>query len=739
MSLWDYFIFRDDIQGCEWRPVPGSDDLFELFIVRKTPRDQFPGMEVAFWTFPELDEWATRDLYKRHPTKKNHWKYYTRRDNIIVFSNGEKLNPEDIETSVSRHPGVCGALVLGSGRFQAALLIEASDDALARYNGPNAAEAFIDEVWPAVEAANKITVAHGRIARPLILLADPFKPFPRAGKGTIQRPMAAKLYEHEIDELYRQASASADTTGNHTGAAPVVLDTSSKDTLAQGIRDVFVDRLGASPALHVNADIFTTGAVDSLQVMNAIRLLDRGLAEQESSAKSVKLSARIIYGNPTPAKLAAYILSAAATSNAKDGAQVAKDVEEEEIRHMQVLIDRYTADLEEPSTATAGSRPPPRTTGQTILVTGTTGSLGSYIMDSLLHNNPSVSKVIAVNRDADGGRVRDERLFSSKGFRTAALSDPSRVQFLHANLAHPQLNLSDADYKALLADVDRIVHCAWPVDFNYNVASFEPSIAGARHLADLASAAERNVPLLFVSSISVVDGWGEEVRGDVPEAKLDDLRLAGMGYGRSKLVTSLILDAVSSAKGVPVVQVRLGQVGGPRKPESQGAWNRQELVPSVFASSVYLGALPDSLGVLTIADWVPLEDAAQVMIELVSDNSVQGSQYYNLVNPTQTSWASLVPHIKSFYGDRIKEIVTYKEWVARLDESGHADSTPEAVAANPAVKLIDRLQAMDDAAGAGWTQPTFELEKTKERSVTLRNMVPVTGELMALWCKQWAY
>ncbi|EPE09846.1 nonribosomal peptide synthetase [Ophiostoma piceae UAMH 11346] len=745
MSLWDYFIFRDDIQGYEWRPVPGSDDsddLFELFIVRKTPHDELPGMQIAFWTFPELDEWATRDLYQRHPTKKNHWKYYTRRDNIIVFSNGEKLNPEDIETSVSRHPDVRGALVLGAGRFQAGLLIEANDDSLARYASPSAAQDLIDEVWPAVEAANNMTVAHGRIARPLILLADPAKPFPRAGKGTIQRPMTVKLYEREINELYRQASASANSTGKHIGAAaaPVVLDTSSEDALAQGIRGVFVDRLGASPHLAVDADFFTTGAVDSLQVMNAIRLLDSGLAADNSSATGVKLSARIVYGNPTPAKLAAYILSAATTCSTKDGVHVAKDVEDEEIRHMQVLVDRYTADLDKPLAATASShRPPPRTTGQTILVTGTTGSLGSYIMDSLLHNNADVSKVIAVNRDADGGRVRDERLFISKGFGTAALSDPSRVRFLHANLAHPQLGLSNADYNALLADVDRIVHCAWPVDFNYNVASFEPSIAGARHLADLAAAAQRHVPLLFVSSISVVDGWGLEVRGDVPEEKLDDLRLAGMGYGRSKLVSSLILDAVSAAKDVPVIQVRLGQVGGPRKPESQGAWNRQELIPSVFASSVYLGALPDSLGLLKVADWVPLEDAAQVMIELVSDNSVQGSQYYNLVNPTQTSWASLVPHIKKFYGKRIKEIISYKDWVARLDESGRADSTPEAVAANPAVKLIDRFQAMYDAAGAGCTQPTFKLDKTKERSVTLRNMVPVTGELMTLWCKQWAY
>ncbi|EFX04332.1 nonribosomal peptide synthetase [Grosmannia clavigera kw1407] len=731
MSEWEYFIMRDEIMGSDWRPIAGSDNIYELVLVRQTPRQKTPGMHVAFWTFPELDEWSTRDLYQRHPTKPDHWKYHGRIDSIIVFSNGEKLNPEDIEKTVLGHPSVHGAVVVGAGRFQAALLIEPKAAALAGQTGPDAAERLIEDVWPYVEAANKLTVSHGRIARPFIILADPAKPFPRAGKGTIQRQKAVKLYEHEIDELYRRVGSNSNATENHAGPAPVVLDTSSKAALAKSIRTVFIDRLGASPHLEVDTDFFTVGAIDSLQVMSAIRLLKDGLAAQ-SSTENASVTQRAIYGNPTPTKLAAYILSM--VSGGKESATADDD---DEIGRMEVLIDRYTANLKAPS---ASRRPAPRTTGQTILVTGTTGSLGSYMLDSLLNKNAAVQKVIALTRDADGGKVRQERVFRSKGLDTAGLSDPSRVQFLHATLSEPRLGLSDADYDGLLADVDRIVHCAWPVNFSYNVASFEPSIAGVRHLADLAAAAKRQAPLLFVSSIGMVDSWGRTSSGAVPEERLEDLRLAGMGYGRSKLVSCLILDAVAAATDVPVLQVRLGQVGGPREAgDSEAAWNRQELVPSVIASSVFLGVLPDSLGVLAV-DWVPSEDAAEVIIELVAGDNLQGSHYYNLVNPTVRTWASIVPHIQQFYGDRIKEVVSLKDWVTRLEESSRRNnsSTPEAVAANPAVKLVDRLQAMVTAAEAGWKQATFALEQTSERSATMRNMEPVTGELVAEWCRQWS-
>lgn len=63
--------------------------------------------------------YLTRPLsWIKHPIKPNLWRYYGRGDDIIVLFTG------DIETSIHKHPLVIGALTLGQGQFQVALLVE---------------------------------------------------------------------------------------------------------------------------------------------------------------------------------------------------------------------------------------------------------------------------------------------------------------------------------------------------------------------------------------------------------------------------------------------------------------------------------------------------------------------------------------------------------------------------------------------------------------------------------------
>ena len=99
-KLWQWFIFNSEMIGADWRKVEGSEDIYQLVIVRK---DKHPGFQGVFYTFPELDEFDTKDMYKPHPTLPHHWIYCGRSDKIIVFSNGEKLNPVTIEETVVDH------------------------------------------------------------------------------------------------------------------------------------------------------------------------------------------------------------------------------------------------------------------------------------------------------------------------------------------------------------------------------------------------------------------------------------------------------------------------------------------------------------------------------------------------------------------------------------------------------------------------------------------------------------
>jgi long-subunit acyl-CoA synthetase (AMP-forming) len=73
-----------------------------------------------------------KDLYVKHPTKANIWRYVGRKGDVIVLSNGEKLNPTSMEDTLRGHKGVKGALVVDQARFILAAIIELKNDMAAK-------------------------------------------------------------------------------------------------------------------------------------------------------------------------------------------------------------------------------------------------------------------------------------------------------------------------------------------------------------------------------------------------------------------------------------------------------------------------------------------------------------------------------------------------------------------------------------------------------------------------------
>ncbi|KAM4061584.1 male sterility protein [Hirsutella rhossiliensis] len=706
-DLWQYFIINSDVMGADWRCVDPDEGIYELFVRRKNPRD--PAGQPLFYTFPELDEWSTGDLYKPHPSLPDHWIYHGRGDDVIVFSTGEKLNPVTIEGTVAGHPAIKGALVVGQNRFQPGLILEPhvapKDDAEAK--------ALIDDVWPLVQEANKASVAHGRITRRLITLSDPNLPFQRAGKGTIQRGVTLKAYKSAIDVLYEHAD-------DPDAQESVPLDFGSEEALTQSIVALFATNVGARD-VQSDTDFFSVG-VDSQQVMSVSNILRSSAKSAGVSISRDALAPRVIYANPTPRSLAAHLLAEAQGDGSGSG-EVAREIEK-----TKSLVEKYTKDLPAPASA---DKPDPLDEGQTVLLTGSTGSLGAYLLDGLC-TSAHVKRVIAMNRGADGGASRQGSISAARGLGT----DFSKVEFVGVDLSLPDLGLGPAKYAELLTSADRIIHNAWPVNFNISVASFEPHIRGVRRLVDFASAAAKRVSIIFISSVSTAAAWTSP--DPVPERSLDDMAMAEMGYGRSKMAGSMILDAAAARSGVPAASVRVGQVAGPRG--LKGMWNKQEYLPSLIASSVYLGVLPDSLGSGGVVDWTPVEDIAGLVLD-VSGVTVRQpisaiSGYFHGVNPAKTTWGVLAPVLAQYYQGRIRKLVGMGEWVdaLRASESASAD-----VDKNPAIKLLDTYEAMYQASEAGQGHVDFDMTRTVSHSPTAANLSAVTVDLVKNWCAQWNF
>ncbi|KAH7009835.1 hypothetical protein EDB80DRAFT_713952 [Ilyonectria destructans] len=78
-----------------------------------------------------------------------------------------------------------------------------------------------------------------------------------------------------------------------------------------------------------------------------------------------------------------------------------------------------------------------------------------------------------------------------------------------------------------------------------------------------------------------------------------------MGYGQSKFVSERLLDTAARETDIPCIICRVGQIAGPTT--AAGMWLKQEWLPSLIASSKYLGKLPESLGHIDTVNWIPVD------------------------------------------------------------------------------------------------------------------------------------
>lgn len=92
----------------------------------------------------------------------------------------------------------------------------------------------------------------------------------------------------------------------------------------------------------------------------------------------------------------------------------------------------------------------------TVILTGSTGSLGSYLLDSLARQE-HVAKIYCLNRAEDGGLAKQKLASLDRGLDIAAWGGDSRVEFLHVDLAEPLFGLAPHKYRELLRETTHII------------------------------------------------------------------------------------------------------------------------------------------------------------------------------------------------------------------------------------------------------------------------------------------
>lgn len=728
----NYVLLRSDVDQTskDWnwiQPHPSLyvefqhrfNDLYELVVIRN---NTFDDHQPVFSLFPELQEYRTKDLFTSHPTKPGLWRHQGRIDDVVVFINGEKTNPVSFEQDVSRHPEVRSALVVGEQRFEAALLVE-----LATNTERTSAEEkeIIESIWPIVQEANNKCPAHARVAKSNILLATPDMPFSRAGKGTVQRQGTWNLYAERLDKLYLEANFIETTAA---------VDVTDQKAVIVAVRNTVSEIASWSEAKDTE-DFFALG-MDSLQVIK----LRRGL---KALFPNSAIEASTIYANPSIHFLTEAI------ANSSDSNKVKSMSRQDAIAEMRNLYEKVIDVLVGSRTNGFQSMSHHASDLKTVILTGSTGALGSHILQNLLHDK-SVGHVYCLNRGADS---RKTQVIRNEERQLPTTFDSSRVTFLTVDLSESSFGIDTASFQMLLSTVTHIIHNAWPVDFNRALQSFIPSLDGVLGLISFASHATLSPSTLFVSSITSATNYQPAFGSSllIPETMLDDDAPASMGYGESKYLAERMLDYAAKKLGITASIVRVGQVAGTA--ENPRGWNRNEWLPSLVLSSKYIGALPETLGsTSTEVDWIPIDRLSNLLATfafLLSKKADHpGVQVFHAVNRNTVSWESLLPTVRkslqtqSQIGITDIDVVPYSTWVHRLKNNavGGSENTSEVdsdtVKRNPGIKLSEFYESLL-AKENNEINVKFDIRRTLEKSPALGKLEPIQAEWMAGWIRGW--
>lgn len=737
-SHWNEFKFIDVGQRMQ-ETAPG---FYELVFPRNERVEQGYGF---FHVYPHLKtEYRTSDLLSPAPGEDGWWVFRGRADNWVVMSNGLKTDPTDMENTVSSHPKVKGVLVAGSHRFRLCMLVELNDA-----DGEEDDAKIIDEIWPLVEQANKDAPKFGRVPRELIIIAKSGKPFLRASKGTIQRPLTIAEYEDEMENLYERVEK-----GLLTSDLPPISSTRAED-LVPFLMDLHLQTLElGDKTLGIDDDLLNLG-LDSLTAFILLVRIKAALREHGVRDDQLeRVNPKLLYSTMTIRRMASALSTLLDESSRDKSLEQTSDFED--------LLKKYTPEVkaiaERDHTAQPDATKPEGEKAQTVLLTGSTGSLGSYILASLLAQ-PSVESIICLNRGSPStARAKQVASLEARGLPPLPSAKEGRVSFVQVNLSQPNLGLSSLDeYASLARRATCVIHNAFPVNWLLEITSFEPQIKSLVRLLEFVGSVQNGADFLFVSSIAAATPVGSSLSSSkgIPETILSPEEapnvLLRQGYARAKYICEHLLEVYSSALSTSATNVsvlRVGQICGPVS-SSSGIWNPSEWLPSLVISSArFVGAAPESLGAMdTRIDWVPVDKLARIITELLRSPetastaiATAGKNFvvYNIVNPQPTSWSRLLPALDSIVSSRIAPA----EWIAKVEGNGNDNSGGGqlgSVHRNPALKLVDfyKQALISDNSEGDHSDLGVDSSNLLKASETARSLGPITEKNMVSWIESW--
>lgn len=407
---------------------------------------------------------------------------------------------------------------------------------------------------------------------------------------------------------------------------------------------------------------------------------------------------------------------------------------------IDAYVEKYTNDFRAPvDPSTIPARPPP--SGKCVLVTGATGSLGGHIVANMARL-ADVHTVVCLNRLSQSPAV--DRQQNSLAMRGIQLDDKSlaKLTVIETDTSKPMLGLSQETYRHLVHTVTHIAHSAWPMSLTRPVRLYESQFRVFRNMIDLARDIADHHPATFqlgfqfISSLAVVANYPLWTGGAllVPEAPTSVETVPHAGYADAKLVCEHVLARTlhRHPRRVRAAVVRIAQISGST---ADGYWNPTEYLPFLVRSSQVLRVLPALEGTLS---WYPVDLVAATLGELLllapettasEEEEDEQQLVYHVDNPARQPWAEMIASLARALDLGAEAIVPYRQWLDRVRRFRGS------VGDNPALQLEEFFVHYFVSMSCGGL--VLDTAKTRVHSKTMREMGPVSSDLVAKYIASW--
>ncbi|MDT0454465.1 amino acid adenylation domain-containing protein [Streptomyces sp. DSM 41527] len=387
-----------------------------------------------------------------------------------------------------------------------------------------------------------------------------------------------------------------------------------RDATEQAVADAFAAVLGLD-RVGIQDNFFDLGGHSLLATRLVFRLRDE---------LSTEVPLRTLFEVPTVGGIAAAVRRSSGSGGpAHDPTRV------------------LTADAQPPGGLTGFGTPAPQVLNKPtdVLLTGTTGFLGAFLLRELLRTTDA--DVHCLVRAEDGGRARQRIEATARRYGVWDEETARRIRPVVGDLSAPGLGLAAQEADRLAHTMDAIYHCGAAVNLVYPYEQLKAAnVDGTKELVWLADRSGR-APLHYLSTVGVFaapPAHGGAARETDVTGPAGQLR---QGYTQSKWVGEQIV-LKAAAAGLPVTVHRPSRIAGDSR---SGACQTDDYLWRVIKGCVQAGAYPADARVMI--DLVPVDHVSAAVVALSHDPRAIG-RVHHLVNPHPVPLSEVLGHVRAF-------------------------------------------------------------------------------------------